>query len=828
MPRRSALASLLPLLGLLPLRAQDAPFATADHNAADARTGVAFALRYANGWLAHADPRSGLLPRTLTGDAFWNAKDCAADNFPFLALTGLMTGQFHLQRAAEFLLAQEQKLCNRVDGMPDDFAFGTQRFRTAAPDLADVIFGAAEYCKDGLLPMTEWAGQGPWTVRMLQLLRALGAHCEVDSPAGKLPSRVLEVNGDLLQAWSRAAWLTGDDRFAELAFRIGDHYLLHAPLLQNDRLSLRDHGCEVLGGLAEAYVLAAARDPARRERWRAPLHALYDVVLQKGVRPDGLLHDWVEPRGTNTAKSASDGWGYVLDGVLTVADLDHDDAYRAAVRSCVQRVSAVDIRKTPGLGGADGCADTLEGALNLLQRLPEPATFAWVDREIRQLFETQRPDGVLEAWYGDGNSARTVWMWVHQKTQGLVVQPWREDVSLGAERLPDGTLRVSLSADFAWSGVLRCERPRSDLVMHLPNDYPRINQWPEWSPIARHDAFTLRFEGGDERTVQGHELWRLPLALKPKQTLHLTIAPAPAARTPLATHAYGEHQADPAAWQRDLRARFLTLLHVDDLVAAPAPLAPRDLATTPRDGFVEHEIELQATAGRRFPARLTVPTGRGDGPFPAVVCIHGHGGNRGSTYDATTVYRGFATELAKQGFVTIACDVGQHEVHEAGRTLPGERFLDLRRCVDCLTQRPDVDPHRIGCAGLSLGGEMAMWLGALDERIAATVSCGFLTTMDQMEQGHCMCWKFDGLRELAEFPDVFSLIAPRALQCQNGLAEPPGDFVVPLARPAMATIARAYRDLGAPASCELHVHDGAHVVDVPALVAFLREKLAAK
>lgn len=51
-----------------------------------------------------------------------------------------------------------------------------------------------------------------------------------------------------------------------------------------------------------------------------------------------------------------------------------------------------------------------------------------------------------------------------------------------------------------------------------------------------------------------------------------------------------------------------------------------------------------------------------------------------------------------------------------------ERLWDLMRCVDYLQSMPQVDDSRIGCAGLSLGGEMAMWLGAMDERIAATVS----------------------------------------------------------------------------------------------------------
>jgi hypothetical protein len=144
------------------------------------------------------------------------------------------------------------------------------------------------------------------------------------------------------------------------------------------------------------------------------------------------------------------------------------------------------------------------------------------------------------------------------------------------------------------------------------------------------------------------------------------------------------------------------------------------------------------------------------GARPAVVCIHGHGGDRTSTYDKASPYKGFATELAERGVVTIAANVGQHEVYEPDeRILMGERLWDLMRCVDYLETLPEVDKGRIGCAGLSLGGEMAMWLGAMDTRIQTTVSSGFLTVMDQMEQNHCICWKFDGLRELVDFADIF-------------------------------------------------------------------------
>jgi hypothetical protein len=155
----------------------------------------------------------------------------------------------------------------------------------------------------------------------------------------------------------------------------------------------------------------------------------------------------------------------------------------------------------------------------------------------------------------------------------------------------------------------------------------------------------------------------------------------------------------------------------------------------------------------------------------------------------------------------------------------GERLWDCMRCVDYLQTLSYVDKDRIGCAGLSLGGEMAMWLGAMDTRVKATVSAGFLTMMDQMEANHCMCWKFDGLRELVDWPDVYALIAPRRLMCQNGLKEPANDFTVPLAKVALKQLRPAYVQLGAPNNVVLDVHGGAHEVDLPALVAYLDEHL---
>lgn len=251
-------------------------------------------------------------------------------------------------------------------------------------------------------------------------------------------------------------------------------------------------------------------------------------------------------------------------------------------------------------------------------------------------------------------------------------------------------------------------------------------------------------------------------------------------------------------WQRSLRAELFGLLNLEDLVAGDVPLDPEPSEIVEFDGYYRFEATLSSTTTRRFQATLTLPDRSRTQAVPAVVCIHGHGGTSASVYENDSIYKGFASALAARGYATIAADIGQHEVYEPGRLLMGERLWDLMRCVDYLEAMPKVDSRHIGCAGLSLGGEMAMWLGAMDERIVAEFSSGFLTTMDQMESKHCMCWKFDGLRELVDFADLYALTAPRALMCQNGLQEQDTHFQVPLARQALSEIEPAYDDLAVP------------------------------
>jgi hypothetical protein len=117
----------------------------------------------------------------------------------------------------------------------------------------------------------------------------------------------------------------------------------------------------------------------------------------------------------------------------------------------------------------------------------------------------QRPDGIIEGWHGDGNFARTSLMYALWKSQGATVQPWREDVRLGAVSDRGATFLV-ISADRDWNGRIIFDRPRHRMFMRLPLDYPRINQFPEW--FAADPKGRYRVNWGPERvlTRTGDEL----------------------------------------------------------------------------------------------------------------------------------------------------------------------------------------------------------------------------------------------------------------------------------------------------------------------------------
>lgn len=131
-------------------------------------------------------------------------------------------------------------------------------------------------------------------------------------------------------------------------------------------------------------------------------------------------------------------------------------------------------------------------------------------------------------------------------------------------------------------------------------------------------------------------------------------------------------------------------------------------------------VEFVTPDGVQLVGHLRVPPGKG-GPRPAVVVS-----NAMTSVKEQSVNAGYAQRLAAAGFVTLAFDQrgfgesgGSPRQHEDN----GQRLDDLHVAVSYLTSlRSIVDPERIGAAGVSIGGGLAMNLTAYDPRVRAFVA----------------------------------------------------------------------------------------------------------
>lgn len=268
---------------------------------------------------------------------------------------------------------------------------------------------------------------------------------------------------------------------------------------------------------------------------------------------------------------------------------------------------------------------------------------------------------------------------------------------------------------------------------------------------------------------------------------------------------------DAQAWQASTRATLFRLMMGGRRPVA-VPLDPillrRDEASD--DGIALEEFSIQTLPDRRVHGWLALPKGIG-ARVGAVLALHGHGGTGEQVVRGQGLYW-YGRALAELGYVVIAPDIGQHILQHPDWSLMGERTWDAIRCLDYLETRPEVDASRLAVAGLSLGGETTMYVAALDERIKAACSSGWLTTVANMKNGHCPCWNFDGLEEHFDFADIFACVAPRPLLMEVGEQErAPGGFPVAIARTAFDEIKRAYQVRDAASEAELVVHPAGHV-----------------
>ena len=332
---------------------------------------------------------------------------------------------------------------------------------------------------------------------------------------------------------------------------------------------------------------------------------------------------------------------------------------------------------------------------------------------------------------------------------------------------------------------------------------------------------------------------------------------------------------DLESWRQSSREKVLELLRFAPKANA---LNPSVDASAEKDGIRVEQISYDLPYGPRTRGYFLCPVQR-KGKIPAVVALHDHGGffyygkeKIVETDIRSPVLREFkdnlyggrswATELAKRGFAVLAIDVflwgsrriplnsmnpallgpfeGLEEgtdqfiqvyngywdtvessitvssILNAGASWPGIFSYEDRRSVDYLLTRPEIDPGRIACGGLSGGGIRSVFLAGLDPRIKAGFCVGFMSTLRDMLRNHVngngMIMYVPHLAELLDLPDVIALRAPSPLLVQY--LEDDGLFTLEGQRAADRKISRIYEKAGNPDNYVGKFYPGKHRFDV--------------
>ena len=522
-------------------------FDTAARNARQASDALWASHKVMHAWLKRQDPVTGLLPRTGK-DPNWVVKDSAADLYPFLVICSRYTEPGLYGNDMRRLLRQEFLQTRRIGRLSDDLQPGGRGFAFPEPDADRIIFGSSEYAKDGLLPLTELLGDTPWHHRLLGIAADIVAYAPYDSPRGKLPAQTSEINGNMLQVLSRLSWKTREESFLKQTFALADYYLLdmlpatnYIPADQWDFATkkatrpvfvLSDHGNEIVGGLSEAVLLARSFRPDKAAAYQRSFLRMIDRLLDAGRNEDGV---WVSRIDLESGKVLdarhAHCWGYMFNAVYTAWMLSGDEKHRKAVEHAIETVTnkPAYLFDEHGAGrnwGSNAYSDSIEGALVLVNRLPGAAAHEAIDAAVKKFLARVRDDGIVEDWYGDGNFIRTAMMYVLWKTQGAWLTGWRRGVHLGAEPDQDGLL-LHLEAESAWQGRLCFDTARHREHWNMPQNYPRLNEWPEWFTVRRDGIYNVRINDRPARPYLGWDLVEgVPLSLQDGETARITVRPA--------------------------------------------------------------------------------------------------------------------------------------------------------------------------------------------------------------------------------------------------------------------------------------------------------------
>jgi pimeloyl-ACP methyl ester carboxylesterase len=284
------------------------------------------------------------------------------------------------------------------------------------------------------------------------------------------------------------------------------------------------------------------------------------------------------------------------------------------------------------------------------------------------------------------------------------------------------------------------------------------------------------------------------------------LAAIAAPRRPPRRSAAGWRLAHGAGWI--LGAAFLAFYVVMPFTGGMMTThAPRWEIQESSLGIPHEEVRIDASGGRELSAWY-VPSRNG----AALLVGHGSGGSRERVLEEIRM-------LARHGYGVLAFDLfgnGESSGHSNGLGDNAQPAVDA--ALDWLSSRPDVDPHRIGAFGSSLGGEVLLEATAREPRLRAVVSDGAKRPEDdhsiderplnERVMGALMLHStraLSGTQAAPSLDGIMPRIAPR-----------PVLLIASGSDPEEIPVNRRYRDAGGPSAELYEIPDAGHTAGITA------------
>ncbi len=155
------------------------------------------------------------------------------------------------------------------------------------------------------------------------------------------------------------------------------------------------------------------------------------------------------------------------------------------------------------------------------------------------------------------------------------------------------------------------------------------------------------------------------------------------------------------------------------------PLEAKIVKRDEKSNGIRWNLSYESVHDQRVTAILSLPKVISS-PCPAVLVMHGSGGNKDSDYVSA-----ICQEMNKRGVAALSIDAqyrgDRTKTGHSGDLRPDsyamrdawvQDVIDLRRAVDYLQSRPDIRKDKIGFIGFSMGAMLGSVLGGVEPRVA--------------------------------------------------------------------------------------------------------------